>query len=105
MSGTPPLIGEVCASGPAAEARVGNALPLANIPVGTQIHNIELRPGKGAQIARAAGTQAEVVAKEGNLEIDKNGDILWRSSPEGLSDQAFRELEGWIDRQLHSAAK
>ncbi|HEY3290237.1 MAG TPA: 50S ribosomal protein L2 [Anaerolineae bacterium] len=52
-------------SGPAAEAKVGNALPLANIPVGTQIHNIELRPGRGGQIVRSAGVAAQLLAKEG----------------------------------------
>ncbi len=52
-------------SGPKAEAKVGNALPLANIPVGTQIHNIELRPGRGGQIVRSAGVTAQLLAKEG----------------------------------------
>ncbi len=52
-------------SGPEAEIRVGNALPIANIPVGTTIHNIELHIGKGGQMVRAAGTSAQLLAKEG----------------------------------------
>lgn len=53
-------------SGPDAEIRVGNALPLANIPVGTMIHNIELKQGRGGQIARSAGIAAQLLAKEGS---------------------------------------
>ncbi|MCD8067314.1 MAG: 50S ribosomal protein L2 [Lachnospiraceae bacterium] len=52
-------------NGPEAEARIGNCLPLANIPIGTQIHNIELYPGKGGQLARSAGNSAQLMAKEG----------------------------------------
>ncbi len=52
-------------NGPDAEIRVGNCLPLANIPVGTQVHNIEMVPGKGGQMARAAGMSAQLMAKEG----------------------------------------
>jgi large subunit ribosomal protein L2 len=59
------MVGDVVMSGPEAEIRVGNALPIANIPVGTTIHNIELHIGKGGQMARAAGTSAQLMAKEG----------------------------------------
>ncbi|HUV94485.1 MAG TPA: 50S ribosomal protein L2 [Anaerolineae bacterium] len=52
-------------SGPEADTRVGNALPLDNIPLGTAVHNVELRRGRGGQIARAAGTSARLVAREG----------------------------------------
>ena len=52
-------------SGPEADIKVGNALPLKNIPVGTVIHNIELKPGKGGQLVRSAGTSAQVLGKEG----------------------------------------
>ena len=52
-------------SRPDADIKVGNALPLANIPVGTTVHNIELYPGRGAQLARSAGTSAQVMAREG----------------------------------------
>ena len=58
-------VGQTVMSGDKAEARVGNCLPLALIPVGAEIHNIELYPGKGAQLARAAGITAQLMAKEG----------------------------------------
>ena len=58
-------VGQTVMSGDKAEARVGNCLPLALIPVGFEIHNIELYPGKGAQLARAAGITAQLMAKEG----------------------------------------
>ena len=57
-------VGDVIFSGPEADIKVGNALPLANIPVGTIIHNIEMKPGKGAQLARSAGNSAQLMAKE-----------------------------------------
>jgi large subunit ribosomal protein L2 len=58
-------VGDMLVSGPQPEIRPGNALPLANIPVGTTIHAIELKPGKGAQIGRSAGSSAQLLAKEG----------------------------------------
>lgn len=57
-------VGDVVVSGPNADIKPGNSLPLANIPVGTFIHNVELYPGKGAQLARAAGIIAQLMAKE-----------------------------------------
>ena len=57
-------VGDVIYSGPEADIKVGNALPIANIPVGTMIHNIELKPGKGGQMARSAGNAAQLMAKE-----------------------------------------
>ncbi|WP_128896430.1 50S ribosomal protein L2 [Longirhabdus pacifica] len=57
-------VGDQVISGPDADIKVGNALPLANIPVGTVIHNIELKPGKGGQMVRAAGTEAQLLGKE-----------------------------------------
>ena len=57
-------VGDTIQSGEHADIKPGNALPLANIPVGTFVHNIELYPGKGAQLARAAGIMAQVMAKE-----------------------------------------
>src|SRR5437660_9116217 len=57
-------VGRKVISGPDADILVGNALPLRNIPPGTTVHNVELRPGKGAQMARSAGAQAQLVAKE-----------------------------------------
>ncbi|WP_067928137.1 50S ribosomal protein L2 [Alicyclobacillus shizuokensis] len=59
-------VGDVLMSGPEADIRPGNALPLANIPVGTVIHNVELKPGRGAQLVRAAGASAQLMAKEGD---------------------------------------
>jgi large subunit ribosomal protein L2 len=58
-------VGDTIMSGPKAEVRPGNALPIRNIPVGTTIHNIELYEGKGGQLVRAAGTSAQLLAKEG----------------------------------------
>ena len=60
-------VGDVIFSGPDADIKVGNALPVANIPVGTIIHNVELKPGKGAQLVRAAGNGAQLMAKEGKF--------------------------------------
>ena len=57
-------VGDVVESGAAADIKVGNCLPIINIPVGTLIHNIELKPGKGGQIVRAAGNAAQLMAKE-----------------------------------------
>jgi large subunit ribosomal protein L2 len=58
-------VGDVVMSGPGADVRNGNALPLGEIPLGTAVHNIELKIGKGGQMCRSAGTSAQVVAKEG----------------------------------------
>ena len=60
-------VGQVIYSGDNAEIRVGNSLPLRNIPTGTNIHNIEMKPGKGGQMVRAAGTAAQLMAKEGKF--------------------------------------
>ncbi|MGP1569459.1 MAG: 50S ribosomal protein L2 [Eubacteriales bacterium] len=59
-------VGNTVVSGPDADIQVGNALPLANIPVGTLIHNIEMKIGKGGQLVRSAGNAAQLMAKEGN---------------------------------------
>ena len=60
-------VGDVIVSGPDADIKIGNALPVANIPVGTIIHNVELKPGKGAQLVRSAGNGAQLMAKEGKF--------------------------------------
>ena len=57
-------VGQTVVSGPDADIKVGNTLPLANIPMGTTIHNIELKPGKGGQLVRSAGTSAQVLGRE-----------------------------------------
>ncbi|GAB6085495.1 50S ribosomal protein L2 [Alkaliphilus crotonatoxidans] len=62
-------VNDVVVSGPDADIKVGNALPLNNIPVGTVVHNIEMKPGKGGQIARAAGNSAQLMAKEGKYAL------------------------------------
>ncbi len=58
-------VGDKIMSGPNAEIKVGHALPISRIPLGTQVHNVELYPGKGGQMVRSAGTSAQVLAKEG----------------------------------------
>ena len=63
--------GQQVVSGPEAAPEVGNALPLNKIPVGTVVHNIELRPGQGALMARSAGTFAQIVSRDGNYVIVK----------------------------------
>jgi large subunit ribosomal protein L2 len=64
-------VGMKIMSGPTADILIGNALPLKNMPAGTVVHNIELRPGKGAQMARSAGTRAQLVNKEGEIALLK----------------------------------
>ena len=58
-------VGDTVTSGPGADVRTGNAMPLREVPLGTAVHNVELIPGKGGQMARSAGTSVQVVAKEG----------------------------------------
>ncbi|MCE2431526.1 MAG: 50S ribosomal protein L2 [Candidatus Latescibacteria bacterium] len=60
-------VGDKVASGADADIRPGNALPLASIPLGSNVHNVELKPGKGGQIGRSAGAEIQVMAKEGNF--------------------------------------
>ncbi|MBI5946921.1 MAG: 50S ribosomal protein L2 [Chloroflexi bacterium] len=62
-------VGANLLSGPQAEVRVGNTLPLGSMPTGTQVHNIELTPGKGGQMVRSAGTSAQLMAKEGEYAL------------------------------------
>lgn len=64
-------VGDTVVSGPEADIKPGNALPLANIPLGTHIHNIELRPGRGGQMVRSAGTYAQLMAKEDRYALVK----------------------------------
>ena len=70
-------VGQILVSGEGADIKVGNALPLANIPVGTLIHNIELKPGKGGQLVRSAGASAQVLGKEGKYVLVrlKSGEV------------------------------
>ena len=64
-------VGQKVMSGPTADILLGNALPLKNIPAGTIVHNIELKPGKGGQMARSAGSQAQLVSRESGLALLK----------------------------------
>jgi large subunit ribosomal protein L2 len=64
-------VGRKVTSGPNADILVGNSLPLKNIPAGTVVHNIELKPGKGGQMARSAGAQAQLVSREGEIALLK----------------------------------
>jgi large subunit ribosomal protein L2 len=59
-------VGDTIMSGPQAEMRPGNSMPISNIPVGTMVHNVELKPGRGGQLVRAAGGAAQLLAKEGD---------------------------------------
>src|SRR5580700_6619776 len=64
-------VGQKVMSGPTADILVGNALPLKNMPAGTIVHNIELKPGKGGQMARSAGAQAQLISREAGLALLK----------------------------------
>ncbi|AXI26319.1 MULTISPECIES: 50S ribosomal protein L2 [Gemella] len=70
-------VGQVVISGVEADIKIGNTLPLSNIPVGTLIHNIELKPGKGGQLVRSAGASAQVLGKEGKYVLVrlKSGEV------------------------------
>ena len=59
-------VGDTVTAGPGSDVRTGNALPLGEVPLGTAVHNVELKPGKGGQMARSAGTSLQVVAREGD---------------------------------------
>ena len=75
-------VGDVLMNGAEAEIKVGNCLPLQNIPVGTQVHNIELYPGKGGQLVRSAGNAAQLMAKEGKYATLRlpSGEIICRAT-------------------------
>ncbi|EJW90975.1 50S ribosomal protein L2, partial [gut metagenome] len=62
-------VGDMIESGPEADIKIGNCLPLKNIPLGTEVHNVELKIGKGGQLARSAGSSAQLMAKEGNYAL------------------------------------
>ncbi|MDQ7793416.1 MAG: 50S ribosomal protein L2 [bacterium] len=92
--------GDQVMSGPAADIRPGNALPLASMPLGTEIHNIELKPGKGAQMVRSAGASAQLMAREG-------GQALLRL-PSGelrLVDQRCKATVGQVGNVEHENIK
>ncbi len=74
-------VGDVLKSGPNADIKPGNALPMDNIPTGTILHNIEMVPGKGAQMARSAGASAQLMAKEGGFALLRLGSGEQRKVP------------------------
>lgn len=89
-------VGDTIMSGPEADIKVGNALPLANIPVGTFVHNLEIKPGKGAQLVRSAGTMAQLMAKEG-----KYATIKMPSGEIRLINQACMAVVGQVGNPEH----
>ena len=82
-------------NGAGAEVRVGNCLPLSEIPVGTQVHNIELYPGKGGQLVRSAGNSAQLMAKEGKYEMIKEEELdpLARDFQENVKENRGNKLK------------
>ncbi len=89
-------VGQVVESGPQADIKIGNALPLANIPVGTTIHAVELRPGGGAKFGRSAGTAIQLLAKEG-----KNAAVRMPSGEIRLVDARCRASIGAVGNEEH----
>jgi large subunit ribosomal protein L2 len=93
-------VGDTIVSGSDADIKVGNALPIKNIPVGSIIHNIELKPGKGAQLARSAGASAQLMAKEG-----KYGQVRLPSGEVRMVHMECRATIGQIGNVEHENIK
>ncbi|HTX02252.1 MAG TPA: 50S ribosomal protein L2 [Candidatus Acidoferrales bacterium] len=102
-------VGDVVESGPSADIKIGNALPLANIPEGTVVHNVELRPGQGGKLVRTAGAAAQLMAKEGEYaqvrmpsgEVRKVA-VLCRATIGQLGNlEHENEIIGYAGRQRH----
>jgi large subunit ribosomal protein L2 len=93
-------VGDRLMAGPTAEIRVGNALPLANIPTGTMIHNIELTEGRGGQVARSAGIAAQLLAKEG-----ANAQVRMPSGEVRLISQRCMATIGQVGNPDHGNVK
>jgi large subunit ribosomal protein L2 len=93
-------VGDIVMSGPTAEIRPGNSLPIANIPVGTMVHNIELKKGRGGQLVRAAGAAAQLLAKEGDY-----AQIRMPSGEVRLVRQACYATIGQVGNLEHSNIK
>ncbi|MFC5713795.1 50S ribosomal protein L2 [Thalassorhabdus alkalitolerans] len=89
-------VGQEIVSGPEADIKVGNALPLVNIPVGTVIHNVELKPGRGAQLVRSAGAEAQVLGKEGKYVL-----VRLRSGETRLILSSCRATVGQVGNLEH----
>ncbi len=90
------VVGSIVESGPGADIKIGNALPLANIPVGTTVHAVELRPGGGAKMGRSAGTAIQLLAKEG-----KNAALRLPSGEIRLVDARCRASVGSVGNEEH----
>jgi len=90
-------VGMTVVSGPDSDIKVGNALPLANIPVGTLIHNIEMKPGKGGQLVRSAGTSAQVLGIEGKYTL-----IRLQSGEVRMILSTCRATIGEVGNEQHS---
>jgi large subunit ribosomal protein L2 len=91
------LVGQTVASGANADVRPGNTLPIANIPLGTMIHNIELYPGRGGQLVRSAGAAAQLLAKEGDY-----AQVRLPSGEMRLVAQVCRATVGQVGNTDHS---
>lgn len=89
-------VGTTIMSGPEADIRVGNALPLENIPMGSTIHNIEMKPGKGGQLVRSAGTSAQLLGREGKYVI-----IRLQSGEVRMILSACRATIGQVGNEQH----
>ncbi|ATP42204.1 50S ribosomal protein L2 [Solibacillus sp. R5-41] len=89
-------VGQTIVSGPESDIKVGNALPLINIPMGTTIHNIEMKPGKGGQLVRSAGTSAQVLGREGKYVI-----VRLQSGETRLILAACRATIGQVGNEQH----
>ena len=95
------VVGDRVVSGPGSDVRTGNALPLGEVPLGTSVHNIEMIPGKGGQMARSAGMSAEVVAKEGEYVTLRLGSTEMRRIHQrclgtiGEVGNSEHELQSW----------
>ena len=89
-------VGQKIESGENADIQIGNALPLVNIPVGTFIHNIELKPGKGAQLVRAAGASAQVLGQEGKYTL-----VRLNSGEVRMILSTCRETIGVVGNEQH----
>ncbi|MFS0656600.1 50S ribosomal protein L2 [Bacillus sp. 179-C3.3 HS] len=89
-------VGTEVTSGPEADIKPGNALPLINIPVGTVVHNIELKPGKGGQLVRSAGTSAQVLGKEGKYVL-----VRLNSGEVRMILSACRATVGQVGNEQH----
>lgn len=96
-------VGDTVVSGEASDIKAGNALPLSNIPVGTLVHNIEMQPGKGGQIAKTAGASAQLMAKEGNYATLKLPSGEMRMLP--ITCKATIGQVGNLDHELVSLGK